>query len=426
MRDRNGAAGGADVRGASPDDRPGPDSGPGGDPGSDPGGGTVLLLAAACGVVVANLYVAQPLIGLIGPELGLDAAAGGLVVTLAQLGYVAGLLLLVPLGDLVENRRLVTATLAAAVLALAVAALSNSAATFLAASLLVGVGSSAVQMLVPIAAHLATDAARGRVVGNVMAGLVLGILLARPASGLLADALGWRAVFGVASALTGTLALLLAWRLPQRRPAPGIGYGVLLRSLPPMLRDTPVLRRRSAYQAALFAGFSLFWTAVPLHLAGPTFGLSQGGIALFAVAGAAGALAAPVAGRLADHGWTRAGTGVAQAMVLAAFLLAWIGSGSLPALVAAGVLLDLGVQANLVFGQRLIYGLGSERRSRLNGLHMATFFLGGAAGSALAGVLMAHAGWEAAAALGAAMASAALLLFATEFRRERGSRGQPG
>ncbi|MFT8245762.1 MFS transporter [Roseomonas sp. BN140053] len=385
-----------------------------------PAGGTVLLLAVGCGVVVANLYYSQPLIALIGPAVGLGPVASSLLVTLTQLGYAAGLLLLVPLGDLVENRRLVVATLCPVVLALLAAAVSSSALPFLLAALVIGLGSSVAQMLVPIAAHLTPAASRGRVVGNVMAGLLLGILLARPVASLVADTLGWRAVFVGSAAATAGLTVLLAVQLPRRQPEGGMAYGALLRSLWPVLRDTPVLQRRATYQAALFCGFSLFWTAVALHLAGEPFHLSQRGIALFALAGVSGAVAAPLAGRLADRGHTRAGTGAAMLAVLAAFLLAFAMPDSLPALVVAALLLDLGVQASLVLGQRTIYALGPETRSRLNGLHAACFFLGGAVGSALVGAVFTAGGWRAVSALGAVIVLAALVFFAGEFRGGRG------
>jgi predicted MFS family arabinose efflux permease len=183
-----------------------------------------------------------------------------------------------------------------------------------------------------------------------------------------------------------------------------------------LLRDTPVLRRRAAYQALLFAGFSLYWTAVPLELAGPTFGLSQRGIALFALAGAGGALSAPVAGRIADRGWGRASTGLSMVVVAIAFLLARIGGeGSMLALLAAGVALDAGVQGNQVVSQRIIYALGEEARSRLNGLYIAMFFVGGAVGSSIASLAYALGGWERISWIGLAFPLAALALFATEF-----------
>ncbi|CAO3438416.1 MFS transporter [Azospirillum endophyticum] len=379
----------------------------------------ILLMALACGVVVANIYYAQPLVGLIGPAVGLSPETASLVVTLTQVGYGAGLVLLVPLGDLLENRRLVVATLCSTVAALLVAAVAPSASLFLAAAFLIGVTSVAVQMLVPLAAHMAPEASRGQVVGNVMSGLLLGILLARPVSSLIADSLGWRAVFGLSALVMVGFAVLL-WRvLPQRRPKGRSSYGALLGSLGRLLVRTPVLQRRTVYQTMMFAAFSLYWTSVPLLLAGAPFHLSQRGIALFALSGAAGALVAPIAGRIADRGWTRPATGFALAMAALSFFVARAGEGSIALLVLAGLLLDMGVQMNMVLGQRAIYSLGAETRSRMNAIYMAIFFLGGAAGSALAGYAFAVGGWEPVTWIGFAFPAAGLLFYLTEFRRRR-------
>ena len=377
--------------------------------------GMTTLLAAACGLTAANIYYAQPLIGLIAPAVGLGDRAASLIVTVTQVGYCIGLMLLVPLGDLVENRAMTFWTLLADVAALLTAALAPSALAFLSAALFIGVASAATQMLVPIAAHLAPDATRGRTIGNVMSGLLLGIMLARPVSSLIADVFGWRAVFGISALAITALAFALRARLPERAPKVDHGYVALIASLWTLLRDTPVLRRRAAYQAALFAAFSLFWTAVPLELAGPTFGLSQRGIALFAFAGAAGALAAPIVGRIADRGWGGGATAVSMAMVAAAFPVAWIGAnGSLIALLAGAVLLDAGVQGNQVVSQRVIYALGDEARSRLNGLYIAMFFVGGAVGSSIASLAFASGGWERVSWIGMVFPLIALALFAGE------------
>ncbi|CAO3404429.1 MFS transporter [Azospirillum palustre] len=376
----------------------------------------VLLMALACGVVVANIYYAQPLVGLIGPAVGLSPETASLVVTLTQVGYGAGLILLVPLGDLLENRRLVVVTLSSTVLALLVAAVAPTASLFLAASFLIGVTSVAVQMLVPLAAHMAPEASRGQVVGNVMSGLLLGILLARPVSSLIADSLGWRAVFVLSAVAMVGFAVLL-WRvLPQRRPTSRSSYGALLGSLGRLLVRTPVLQRRTVYQTMMFAAFSLYWTSVPLLLAGAPFHLSQRGIALFALSGAAGALVAPIAGRIADRGWTRPATGFALAMAALSFFVARAGEGSIALLVLAGLLLDMGVQMNMVLGQRAIYSLGAETRSRMNAIYMAIFFLGGAAGSALAGYAFAVGGWAPVTWIGFAFPAIGLLFYLTEFR----------
>lgn len=387
-----------------------------------------VLLSAACGLIVANLYYAQPLAGLIGPALGLSPAAAGLIVTLTQLGYGLGLLLIVPLGDLVENRGLILLLSASGIAALLGAALAGSPALFLGASLCIGLSSVSVQILVPYASHLAPEATRGRVVGNIMSGLMLGIMLARPVASLIAHQASWRAVFVLSASVLLLVSLVLARALPKRRPASGSGYGHLLLSMARLARTTPVLRRRALYHAALFAAFSLFWTTVPLLLAGPAYRFSQVGIAWFAFAGIAGAVAAPLAGRLADQGWSRAATGLAMLLVAASFLITHVGTpGSALALgflVAAAVLLDFGVTTNLVIGQRALFLLGAECRNRLNGLYMATFFLGGALGSALGGWAYAQDGWRLASWIGFALPVTALAYYATEFRAAR--RGAPG
>lgn len=377
-----------------------------------------LLLATACGLIVANIYYAQPLAGPIGAALGLPGAATGLVVTFTQVGYGIGLLLIVPLGDLVENRRLVLILLGLAALALVGAGLSTAPLSFLSSALLIGLGSVAVQVLVPYAAHLAPDAMRGRVVGDVMSGLMLGIMLSRPVSSFIAQFFGWPAVFHLSAVAMLLLMAVLHQALPPRQPDAGLRYGALLASMGRLALTTPVLRRRALYHAGLFSAFSLFWTTVPLLLAGPEYRLSQAGIALFALVGVSGAIAAPIAGRIADRGWTKPATSLAILAVACSFLLAYLGShGStlrLGLLAFAAILLDFGLSANMTLGQRAIFSLGSAYRSRLNGLYMATFFVGGALGSALGGWAYAAGGWTFACWLGMALPTAALIYFATE------------
>jgi len=376
-----------------------------------------LLLAISCGVIVANLYYAQPLVGPISADTHLPLASAGLIVTLTQVGYVAGLLFIVPLSDLIENRQLVLSALAVVVCALAAAPLAHNALFFLAAAMFIGLGSVAAQILVPYAAHLAAEERRGQVVGNVMSGLLLGIMLARPIASIITDLWGWRAVFDLSAALTAILAVLLALILPKRIPSPTMKYGELLRSLWSLFKTKAVLRRRSFYQACLFGAFSLFWTVIPLWLASH-FHLSQQGIALFAFAGVAGAIAAPVAGRLADRGWTKPLTGAALVLAALSFLLTHIvedtSTTALAMLVIAAITLDMAVSGNLVLGQRAIYALGSDIRGRVNGLFMALFFIGGAIGSAAGGWAYAYGGWMFASVLGMAMPIAALLYYFTE------------
>jgi predicted MFS family arabinose efflux permease len=382
--------------------------------------GMIRLLAVACGLIVANLYYAQTLVGPISVATGLTPEAAGLIVTLTQVGYCLGLLFIVPLGDLLENRRLIIVALLASAVALATAASTSSPALFLAASMCIGLGSVAAQVLVPFAAHLSREAHRGQVVGKVMSGLLLGIMLARPAASLVADHLGWHAIFiGGAVAMAG-LALVLWRRLPRRVPTATIGYPALLASMAHLLLATPALRRRAAYQAGMFGAFSLFWTTVPLVLAGPELHVSQTGIAIFALVGMAGAIASPIAGRLADRGRTTIATAVAMSLGVLAFVLPLAIHGSRPVtigvLAIAAIILDMSVAANLVLGQRTIFALGAEVRSRLNGVFMALFFAGGAFGSALGGWVYAVFGWSGVLVAGMLFPLAALAYFATEAR----------
>lgn len=377
----------------------------------------MFLLAGACGLIVANLYYAQPLVGPISATTGISAGASGLIVTMTQIGYVVGLLFLVPLSDLIENRRLVASTLIIAVLGLIAASLAKNSLIFFVAAILIGLGSVAAQILVPYAAYLAPEKQRGRMVGNVMSGLLLGIMLARPMASLITSIWGWQAVFFISAIITGLLIILLIRLLPKRNPSPKGSYSDIIKSLWFLFKTTPVLRRRSLYQACLFGSFSLFWTVVPLLLA-QHFHLLQKEIALFALVGVAGAVAAPIAGRLADRGWTRRLTGIAFATASFSFAITHVFQSnqtiSLLVFCVAAVLLDMAVSGNLVLGQQAIYALGDEIRGRVNGVFMAVFFAGGAIGSALGGWSYAHGSWTIASMIGFSMPVLAFLYYLTE------------
>ena len=381
----------------------------------------VWLMASATGLIVASLYYAQPLVGPISRATGLDAGAAGLIVTLTQLGYCLGMLFIVPLGDLFENRRMIVTALCVSALSLAAAAFSTSAAVFLAACFCIGLGSTAAQIIVPFAAHLSRPEKRGQTVGTVVSGLLMGIMLARPVSSLVTDALGWHAIFILSAIWTAALALLLKLRLPLREPEHTSTYAALLGSMWHLLKTTPILRRRAAYQFCMFGAFSLFWTTVPLVLASDAFGLSQTGIAMFALAGIAGAIVSPIAGRRADQGKSRSTTGIALAAGVLAFAAPLLVQGertfALGLLVVASIVLDAGVSGSLVVGQRAIYSLGADVRSRLNGLYMAIFFMGGALGSMLGGWMYAHHGWQGVLMTGLVFPALGLAVFATEKRQ---------
>lgn len=380
-----------------------------------------FLLAASCGLIVANLYYAQPLVGPISKSLRISTDLSGLIVTVTQIGYVIGLLFIVPLSDLVENRRLAVSTLGVAVCALLMAGLTHQAGIFFAAAFLIGLGSVVAQVLVPYAAHLSTKEEQGRMVGNIMSGLLLGIMFARPVSSFLTGIFSWNLIFLLSAGMMLLIILLLSRFLPERMPAKAPSYKSTIASLWPLFKSTPILRRRALYQACLFCSFSLFWTVAPLWLA-KQFLLSQTGIALFALVGVGGAVASPIAGRLADKGFTRKLTGLAFVIAASAFALTHLFQ-SIPGLALvifcmAAVLLDMSVSGNLVLGQQAIYALGERTRGRMNGIFMAVFFAGGAIGSAVGGWAFAHGGWNAASLIGMTMPILALVCFLTEKRSD--------
>ncbi|RQS56978.1 MFS transporter [Burkholderia sp. Bp8984] len=382
--------------------------------------GMTLFFAATVGVIVMDLFAAQPLTGPISADLHLPPGLAGLVATLPQLGYAAGLVLLVPLVDLLENRRLIVATLVACAAALALPAFTQSGTLFLLATLAAGAASSVIQMLVPMAASMAPEAQRGRAVGNVMSGLMLGILLSRPLASLIAGTAGWRAFYALAALANAAIAAVLALRLPPRVPPAAAGYRALLASMGRLLADEAVLRRHALSAALAMAAFSAFWTAVGLRLAQPPFGLDLHGIALFAFAGASGAIVTPLAGHVGDRGHGPAAQRIAHVTMLAALTVlgiagaGWFGfdahahRGVALALLAGGAaLLDAGVIVDQTIGRREINLLNPAARGRLNGLFVGLFFVGGALGAALAGSAWAWGGWSAVCGVGFAFAGAA-------------------
>lgn len=381
--------------------------------------GLILLFAFSCGAIVANLYYAQPIIALIAPDLHMSGGMASLIVSLTQIGYAAGLFFLVPLGDLVENKKLMVVTALMSIASLALAATVRAPGLFLAVSLIVGFSSVAVQLLIPLAAHLAPSESRGRVVGTIMSGLLLGILLSRPVASFIADHFGWRAVFAFGAATMAIVTVLLMLTVPSRRPAHQATYMQLIRSLGRLVATQPALRERSLYQGLMFGSFSLFWSAAPVELMHHHH-LSQSAIALFSLVGAMGASSAPIAGRLADAGHTGRATVVALGLAAASFAPAlFVPGAGVAGLVATGILLDFAVQMNMVLGQREIYALDAHSRNRLNSIYMTSIFVGGAIGSALASALYEHGGWTWIAIVGALFPLAALARFAFASRAAR-------
>ena len=370
--------------------------------------GMILLFAVSCGVSVANLYYAQPVLDDIARSFGTSSGTSGLVVTSAQVGYAAGLALLVPLGDLVARRLLVPLVLMVTAGGLVASATAPRIGVLIGVGLVVGAGSVAAQLLVPMAASLADDEHRGHVVGVVMSGLLLGILLARTVSGVVAEASSWRVVYVMAAGMTAVLAVVLARLLPPEAARPPIRYRSLLASAARLLVTEPLLQRRAVFGALGFAAFSVFWTTMAFLLHGAPFHYNDLTIGLFGLIGASGALCANFAGRWADRGWTKATTLVFAGLVGVSFLPLWVGRHSLVWLIIGVLALDVGVQGLQVTNQSMIYRLAPEARSRINSAYMVCYFAGGAIGSAVGSSIYQSHRWAGVCVLGAAIGAAAI------------------
>ncbi|MGJ4939733.1 MFS transporter [Bradyrhizobium sp. HKCCYLS1011] len=359
----------------------------------------IWLGAVTTGVVVTNLFAPQILVGLISRSLVMSEGQAGMISTLTLLGYAIGLLLLVPLVDLVENKRLIMRTLACAVAAALITALAPTALALLVATFILGASCAAIQMMVPLVAAMVPAAQRGQAIGDVMSGLMIGILVSRPLASLIAEAWNWRAYYLVSASAMTVLAAALARTLPSLRPATSASYASLLRSYPKLLWEEPILRVRAWTAALAMAAFTGFWSAVALRLPQPPFNLDANGIALFALVGVAGASATPLAGRWGDRGWARPmlfATHVLMAGSLA--LCAWAAqlqshANALLLLALGTILLEIGITTDQTLGRRAINLLRPEARGRLNALFVAIFFVGGAVGAAAASAAWSYGGW---------------------------------
>jgi predicted MFS family arabinose efflux permease len=364
-------------------------------------------MSVACGIAVANIYYNQPMLGVIERDFPDAPHATSLIPTATQLGYAAGLFLLVPLGDLIARRLLIVVQFVALAAALVAAALAPTAWALVGASLLVGATASVAQQIIPFAASLAEPARRGATIGSIMSGLLCGLLLGRAFAGFIADHFGWRAVFWIGMGLALAMAVLLRARLPSVAPVTRLHYASLIRSLGILWRAEPTLRRATLVQAFLFAAFSALWTVLALLLEQPRYGLGAGAAGAFGLVGVAGILVAPIAGRLADRRGPRFGVGVGAATMLLAWLVLGLWN-DLAGLVAGVLLLDFAQQGSLVSNQHLIYALRADAQSRVNMLFMSLMFVGGAVGSAGAMTAWAQGGWPLVSIYGGALSAAAL------------------
>ncbi len=378
----------------------------------------ILLMSVATGLAVASNYYAQPLLETIARNFSLSASSAGFIVTAAQLGYAVGLLFLVPLGDMFERRAMIVSMTLLAAGGMLITASSQSLAMMIFGTALTGLFSVVAQILVPLAATLASPEKRGKVVGTIMSGLLLGILLARTVAGLLAGIGGWRTVYWVASVLMVVMALTL-WRgLPKVKSETHLNYPQLLGSVFSLFTHDKLLRTRALLGCFTFANFSILWTSMAFLLAAPPFNYSEGMIGLFGLAGAAGALGARPAGGLADKGKSHITTTASLVLLLLSWAAIWYGHVSVLALIVGILVLDLTVQGVHITNQTVIYRVKPEARNRLTAGYMTSYFIGGAAGSLISASAWQHAGWAGVCAVGAVMAILNLLVWWRGYHRQ--------
>ena len=378
----------------------------------------ILLMSVATGLAVASNYYAQPLLETIARNFSLSASSAGFIVTAAQLGYAVGLLFLVPLGDMFERRAMIVSMTLLAAGGMLITASSQSLAMMIVGTALTGLFSVVAQILVPLAATLASPEKRGKVVGTIMSGLLLGILLARTVAGLLAGIGGWRTVYWVASVLMVVMALAL-WRgLPKVKSETHLNYPQLLGSVFSLFTRDKLLRTRALLGCFTFANFSILWTSMAFLLASPPFNYSEGMIGLFGLAGAAGALGARPAGGLADKGKSHITTTVGLVMLLLSWAAIWYGHISVLALIVGILVLDLTVQGVHITNQTVIYRVKPDARNRLTAGYMTSYFIGGAAGSLISAYAWQHGGWTGVCVAGTVMAILNLLVWWRGYHRQ--------
>ncbi|MDH6428989.1 putative MFS family arabinose efflux permease [Paenibacillus sp. PastH-3] len=376
-----------------------------------------LLFAVVCGMSVANIYFAQPLLDHLSKEFGIDYSTIGILITITQIFYAVGLLLLVPLGDLLNQRRLIIGQMLLSVVALIIVGTASSSTVLLVGMASVGLLAVVTQTLVAFAATMAAPAERGRVVGMVTSGIVIGILLARSISGILTDLAGWRSVYLFSAALMLCMVCTLFRVLPNvEREVKTLSYAQLLSSVFMLFVQERVLRIRAILALLIFTAFSILWTSVVLPLSAPPLSLSHTAIGAFGLAGIVGALAAARAGKLADQGHGQRTTGIALLLLLISWWFISFTEQSLLALVIGIVLLDLAVQAVHVTNQSIILTLRMEARSRLTAGYMVFYSIGSATGSIASTQIYSHYGWNGVCWLGASVSAVAFLFWALTLR----------
>lgn len=353
----------------------------------------VLIMAAATGITVANLYYIQPLLAEIAAEFNVTQVSVGFVAMLTQAGYALGMLFLLPLADIKEKRKLIITMLCFSCGSLLLMFFSNSVIMIAVSSFAIGFTSVVPQFIVPLAAQLADPKERGRIIGTVMSGLLIGILLSRTFSGLIGEYMGWRVVYLIAAVLMLVLAVFLRKFIPECPGISSLGYKDLFKSMGKLARELPVLREASLNGAMMFAAFSAFWTTLVFLLQSPAYKMGADVAGLFGLIGITGALAAPVVGRIADKRSPRFTVVIGMFTVTAAYLCFLFLGFKLWGLITGIVLLDLGVQACQISNQARVHALSNEARNRINTVFMVSYFVGGATGSFLGSFSLEHFSW---------------------------------
>ncbi|MDX6188546.1 MFS transporter [Flavobacterium sp. Fl-318] len=376
----------------------------------------VLFMAACTGLIVANLYYCQPLIVLIANEFKIPEASAGTITYLTQAGYAIGLFFMVPLGDKIERKKQILMTTFATVIALIIAATSTNFFVLQIASLLIGITSIVPQLILPLAASLTAPEQRGKVVGTIMSGLLLGILLSRTLSGFIGQLFGWRSMFWIAAGICTLIFFAIQKKLPVNKPQFDGSYGQLIKSLFTLIKTQPVLREATLINVFCFAQFGAFWTTMVLLLSGEPFKFNSATIGLFGIVGASGALAAPLVGKMGDKGNPRVAVGYGCLLMLISFMVFYFSIESVIGIVIGIVFIDIGIQGVHISNQTRVYSLLPEARNRLNTVFMSFSFLGTAAGSAYGLLLWKLGGWHAVTIGCAVLALLALIVYGVTYK----------
>ncbi|WP_286909995.1 MFS transporter [Clostridium sp. UBA1652] len=353
----------------------------------------ILIMAITCGLTVANLYYIQPLLGYMAKSFNVHEVSVGSAAMLTQIGYAVGMIFILPLGDIKERKNLITIMPLFSVISLFTMAFSQNIYMLIISSFAVGFTSIIPQLIIPLAAQLSNPNERGKIIGTVMSGLLIGILVSRTISGLIGNYFGWRVVYIVAAIMMIILTLVLRKVIPVTNPVSEVEYFDLLKSLPKLIKEEPILREASLNGALMFAAFSAFWTALTFLLESPHYNMGSQAAGLIGLVGIVGALAAPLVGKLADKKGSRYVIGICIIIVSLSYILFLTLGFKMIGLIVGVILLDLGVQSSNISNQARVHSMNEEKRNRINTVYMVSFFLGGSLGSFLGSSAYSNFGW---------------------------------